>query len=114
MKIDSYEFGKIVVDGKEYTKDLIIFQDRLLENWWRKEGHNLRLEDIKLILDEKPEVFIVGKGYYGYMEVSSEVRDKLRREGIRLIAEKTVDACKTFNELIGRGKKAAAALHLTC
>jgi len=41
--IEHYSFGRIVIDGKEYTKDLIIYPDKIRANWWRKEGHKLRL-----------------------------------------------------------------------
>lgn len=35
--INSYDFGRIVVDGKAYTSDVIIFPDRVNSYWWRKE-----------------------------------------------------------------------------
>jgi hypothetical protein len=42
-----YEFGIIVIDGSEYRSDVIISNDRVQDNWWRKEGHRLALDDIK-------------------------------------------------------------------
>jgi hypothetical protein len=38
-RIDHYEFGRIVVDGREVTNDLIILPGRVVRNWWRQEGH---------------------------------------------------------------------------
>jgi len=29
MKIDSYSFGRIVIDGQVYTSDVIIYPDRV-------------------------------------------------------------------------------------
>ena len=87
MKIEEYDFGKIVVDGKTYSKDLILTRERIYPNWWRKEGHKLHLEDILEILEkEKPDVLIIGKGYYGYMEITEEVKRYLESRGIELIA----------------------------
>jgi hypothetical protein len=40
-RIDHYEFGRIIIDGREETKDLIILPDRVVRNWWRQEGHAL-------------------------------------------------------------------------
>lgn len=74
--IDFYEFGRIKINGKLYFKDLIIFPDGIKENWWRKEGHKLGAEDIEEVIAEKPEVLIVGTGYYGYMEVLQEESSK--------------------------------------
>ncbi|RLI30667.1 hypothetical protein DRO48_02760, partial [Candidatus Bathyarchaeota archaeon] len=45
--IEAYGFGYIVVDGKRYTSDVIIFPDRVMDGWWRKEGHRLYVDDLK-------------------------------------------------------------------
>jgi hypothetical protein len=44
-RIDHYEFGRIVVDGRQETKDLIVLPDRVVRNWWRRDGHALVLDD---------------------------------------------------------------------
>ena len=111
--IDFYEFGKIIVDGKEYTSDIIIFPDRVRENWWRKVGHELCLEDIEEILDENPEILVVGTGYSGLMKILPEVEKALEEQGISLIAENTKRACEIYNEL-SKSSEVVAALHLTC
>lgn len=111
--IDSYSFGKIVIDGKEYTNDVIIFPDRVKSSWWRKEGHSLYPEDIEDITKESPEVLIVGTGAYGRLSIPSETREYIKSDGIEIIAEKTEEACKTYNDLKDE-KKTIAALHLTC
>ncbi|MCD6263234.1 Mth938-like domain-containing protein [Candidatus Bathyarchaeota archaeon] len=112
--IDSYRFGRIVVDGVEYTKDLIIFPDRVKSDWWRRRGHELAVEDLEEVLEEKPEVLVVGTGAYGLMRVLEETRRRLKEEGIELIAQRTGKAYKTYNELLKSGRRVAAALHLTC
>ena len=45
-KIDSYHFGQIIINGKKYTSDVIIFPDRVQGDWWRNESHELSLKDI--------------------------------------------------------------------
>jgi len=111
--IDSYAFGKIVVDGRAYTSDIIIFPDRVKSSWWRREGHRLHLEDIEEVVNEKPEVIIVGKGYSGLMEIPRETVDHLKAKGIELIAENTGKATELYNKL-SKSRKVVAALHLTC
>ena len=113
--IDSYSFGHMVIDKVSYNKDLIVFDDQVKSNWWRKEGHNLQLDDIKDVLEEvKPEVIIVGKGKFGMMRVSQEVKDYLDAHDIKLYAEPTGKAVKIFNRLILTGRKVLGAFHLTC
>lgn len=111
--IDSYDFGRIVINGKRYNSDLIVFPDKVRDGWWRKEGHRLHVEDLKDVLEAKPEVLVVGTGYSGLMRVPSETRKYVESEGIELIAQNTTEACKTFNRLV-KSRKVVAALHLTC
>lgn len=113
MKIESYSFGKIIINDKTYTNDVIIFPDRVKSDWWRKKGHELNLEDIEDVLEYNPEVLIVGKGAYNRMTVASEVKKALNDENIRLIAESTEKAVEIYNKL-NKSKKVVAALHLTC
>lgn len=111
MRIDPYDFGRIVVDGKTYTSDVIIFPDRVKDNWWRKEGHALHIEDIESVIGEKPEVLIVGTGNYELLEVLPEAKKYIESKGIELIVEPTDKACEIYNE-ISEDKKAVAAFTL--
>ena len=111
--IDSYSFGRIVVDGKTYTSDIILYPDRVDVSWWRKSGHLLQKEDLRDIIQYNPEVLIVGTGAYGLMNVLDETKQFLELKGIELRAEVTEEACKTYNELKEK-RKVVAAFHLTC
>ncbi len=113
MKIDSYTFGSLVVDGKMYTSDVIIYPGRVDPSWWRKEGHRLRTADLAEVLDAKPEVLIVGTGYSGMMVVPEETKNHIRSKGIEIYIETTGRAVGLFNTMQGK-KTIIAALHLTC
>ncbi|MEM2642707.1 MAG: Mth938-like domain-containing protein [Candidatus Bathyarchaeia archaeon] len=114
--IEFYDFGVMMIGGKRYTSDLIVFPERVLSGWWRREGHQLCVEDLKEILSQKPppEILVVGTGYSGLVKVLPEVEKVLKERGIRLIAQPTVEAYKTFNELLKAGKRVVGAFHLTC
>jgi hypothetical protein len=112
--IDSYDFGEIVIDGRRYTSDVIVFPDRVKADWWRKMGHQLCVEDIEEALEEKLDVLVVGTGYSGLVKVLSETEKYVRSRGVELIVQRTGEAYKTFNRLVQSGKRVAAALHLTC
>jgi len=100
--------------GANFCRDLKIIGDQVLENWWRKEGHRVDVGDVTDILATSPEVLVVGTGYAGFMEVSKSLHSTLKNRNIQLIAEKTPEAVKTFNQLHSEGKRVAAAFHLTC
>ncbi|KUO41569.1 MAG: hypothetical protein AVW06_01135 [Hadesarchaea archaeon DG-33-1] len=111
--IDSYEFGRIVIDGRTYTSDVIVLLDRVKDGWWRKEGHKLQVEDIEDAMKEKPDVLVVGTGHSGLVDIPKETADYIKSKGIELIAEKTVKATEIYNRL-SKSKRVIAALHLTC
>ena len=111
--IDSYQFGLIVINGKNYTSDVIIFSDRVKDSWWRKTRHELCLKDIAEVMTENPEVLVVGTGESGLMQVLPEVEQAAQAQDIKVIRQTTDKACQTYNQLC-RSQKAVAALHLTC
>ena len=112
-EIQSYRFGLVVIDGKAHTKDLIILPDRVIEGWWRVQGHSLRIEDLSAVLAAYPDLLVVGQGAHRRMKVTDPVRQSLERAGIDLIAQSTEEACETYTRLREQ-RRVAAALHLTC
>ncbi len=114
MHIDSYQFGKIVIDGKTYTSDCIIIGSSVQSDWWRKQGHLLSPEDIETVLSAGPSILVVGCGASGIMKISPQTQQLLKNHNIRLEAHNTGRAVEKFNELSRAGSNVAAALHLTC
>lgn len=113
MRIDSYSFGKIVIEGITYTRDLKVFPDRVVPEWWRKEGHLLDCDDVEDVFSFKPEVIVVGTGMLGAMRVSKKVKERAMEMEIDLLGEKTEKAVEIFNE-ISRFRKVVGLFHLTC
>ena len=114
MKIQDYSFGKMVIDGVEYRADLIVHNDGVIPDWWRKEGHRLAVGDLQDVIERlKPEVVVVGKGRFGMMRVSPEFEHYLDEKGIELRAANTGRAVQIFNELVD-SRRVLGAFHLTC
>jgi len=103
----------MVINGQEYTSDLIIFPGRIKSSWWRITGHKLCLQDLESVIKEEPEVLVIGTGFTGLMKVEEEIRNYTHEKDIILIVEKTKKATQTFNELAPT-KKTVGAFHLTC
>jgi hypothetical protein len=114
VQIDSYQFGKIVVEGVAYGSDIIILSDSVHPNWWRKQGHSLSAEDLKIVIAARPTVLVVGCGASGLMKVPDYTRQILQESVIQLEALDTYKAVQRFNELSDQRANVAAALHLTC
>ncbi len=113
MKIEHYSFGRITIDGKTYTSDVIIYPDKVDSSWRRKQGHSLHIEDLKYIVPSKPEILVVGTGHTGLMVVPEETMSYLKSKGIEVHVIRTEKATELFNKL-QKDKKVIAALHLTC
>lgn len=111
-RIDHYEFGRIVVDGREETKDLIILPGRVVRHWWRREGHALVLDDLGEVLDELPSHLVVGTGANERMRPDPDTIQQLQERGVTVETLPTSQAVRRFGELDPAGT--AAALHLTC
>ena len=111
--IDSYKFGEMVVNGEKYTSDLVITPHGIRDDWWRKEGHKLCLDDLKEITWDDIEILVIGGGMYGLMKVLPEVKGFLAEKDILLESGKTGNAVKTFNKL-SKDRKVVGAFHLTC
>ncbi len=114
MHIDSYQFGKIVIDGTAYNSDCLILGNCALAHWRRKHGHLLTVEDLQSVIAVKPAVLVVGCGASELMKISEDIGQVLREYGIELFTANTNKAVVRFNELSGKGENVAAALHLTC
>ncbi len=113
MKVEHYSFGKIIIDGKSYTSDVIIYPEKVDSSWWRKHGHSLHIDDLKNVIAEKPELLIVGTGNSGVMVVPEETVSYLKSKGIEVNIARTDEAVKLFNR-VQKEKRTIAALHLTC
>lgn len=111
--IESYSFGRLIVEGRVFTSDLVIFPERIHESWWREQGHRLCLQDVEEVFKSQPEVLVVGTGFAGLMKVEEEVRQYAHAKGIHLIIEKTKKAVERFNEISAQ-KITVGAFHLTC
>lgn len=113
MQIDFYAFGRIVIEGREYTTDVIIFPKRVDSAWRRKEGHRLSVEDMRGVIEADAETVVIGTGAVGEMVVPPDVIAHLEALRIRVIVLRTTEAVETYNRILGSGR-VVAALHLTC
>jgi hypothetical protein len=111
-RLEDYRFGRVTVDGREHTRDLIVLPDRVVPDWWRREGHALAIEDLDEVLDELPGRLVLGVGAHGRLRPDAAVIAELGRRGVEVECLPTEAAVRRYGELDERNT--AAALHLTC
>jgi hypothetical protein len=112
--IESFSFGKIIIDGRVYNSDVIVYPDHVNNNWWRKSGHILAKDDLRDIINHNPDILVVGTGSVGMLKVPWKTKNYIEDRGIELVVEKTPEACNIFNKLVEEKKNVVGAFHLTC
>jgi hypothetical protein len=110
--VTDYSFGRVVVDGTEHTRDLIVLPGRVVTDWWRREGHSLAVDDLADVEEELPPRLILGCGAHGRLKPPHDVLEELRSRGIEVEPLPTAEAVQRYGESDPR--TTAAALHLTC
>ncbi len=63
MTIDSYTFGRIVVDGKSYDSDVILYKGTVYPNWRRMSEHFFQIDDIEKHLKKNPKILLIDTGF---------------------------------------------------
>ena len=117
-RIDKLSFGSIIIDGKKFSRDVLIFSDGTVKK--RKSGflmfgsHNIKKKEIEELTRGEPETIIVGTGTNGKANVSADVESWAKEKNLDFIVEPSYEAAATLNELIGQSKKVAALIHITC
>jgi hypothetical protein len=111
-RIEHYSFGRVTVDGREETRDVIVLPKRVVRDWWRKDGHALFLEDLEAVLDELPNRLLLGTGAHGRLRPDPDALEALKARGVTVEVMPTDEAVRRYAEM--NPAATAAALHLTC
>lgn len=114
IMINECSFGKIIINGESYKTDVLIFPDgSVIDSWWRKNGHVLSLEDIRLLINSGPKIIIAGCGMNGMMKPKPGLEEELSKSGILFMAMRNQEALEQYNKMVSHNK-IAAGFHLTC
>jgi hypothetical protein len=112
--IEACSFGSMVIDGKRYGSDLVIYPDgRVADAWRRKEGHRLSPQDISKLINSNPQVIVAGTGMSGQVHLDKTLEAYLTAKGIELVADATPSAVRRYNTM-AKTRRVGACFHLTC
>ncbi len=112
--IDSYEFGRFVINSRPYNSDIKLMKGGVIKYWSYVEHHKVTLKDVDEIFREDPDCVVIGTGKFGAVSVEEDVEKAASEAGIKLMAKPTEEACKKYNELVKLGKNVSAIMHATC
>lgn len=100
----------VTVNQKRYTHNLIVFPDKIIEDWSaQKKLEQLEATDFTCLLPYKPEIVLLGTGvdlHFPHHAIFKE----LIKNGIGIEVMDTQATCRTYNILVEEGRRIAAAL----
>jgi hypothetical protein len=119
--IEKFEWGCFQINGEVHSaegkgvgKDIFMVGEAV-QPWAARQGHRLKPSMVACVIDIRIDTLVIGKGVNGALKVPKKTQKHIRAAGIKtLIIEKTPEACRTYNDLVRRGEKAALLAHGTC
>jgi len=117
-EINGTEFGKITVDNRTFSIDIIIMPNgdvmkrniKFADTYYGTH-HMICKEELREIIEAKPQFFVIGLGQYNGCRLEESVKRVCEKNGIKLITETTPKAIKIFNDIPA---SKAGLFHVTC
>jgi hypothetical protein len=117
-RIDSFSFGFIVVDDKQYAHDVVIFPDGTVKERTPGKGrlgsHSIARSEIEVLKREQPDVILVGTGVHGMARLAHDAEFYLIEPDLNMTLLPSTEIVKKYNQHIEDGEKVAALIHVTC
>jgi uncharacterized protein len=105
----AYGPGYVVVNGKRYDSSLVVLPEDIIEGWKVDSFEALSEEHFLAIVALHPEIVLFGTGST-FRFLDPRLSQSLAAANIGLEVMDTHAACRTFNILMGEGRRVAAAI----
>lgn len=111
VKINSTTFGEIVINGKTYYSDMIVWWDGKKE--FRDKSHIFDVDEFVKLLKKNPKAIVIGTGQKGTVKIPEEVMELSEMKGVEIFVETSQKAIEIFNGFVKIKKKVVAVIHTT-
>ena len=108
-RITAYRSGEIVIGGVGYRTSLLVSSDSGVETWPPSAFEDFAESHFEAIAAREPEIVLVGTGGRVVFPAPALLVPCSRR-GIGVEIMDTGAACRSFNFLLGEGRRVVAAL----
>ena len=109
--IRTYETGRIVVNQDSYAQSLIVLPGRLITDWPPQMFEDFARAHFEHLAQLQPELILLGTGRRQRFP-RAELLTPLIQAGLGWEVMDTGAACRTYNILMGEGRRVLAALLL--
>ena len=117
-KINSFSFGSIIIEGKKYGRDILLFPDGVVRErkggFWKFGSHSIKKSEIEELVKANPEVVIVGTGTSARAKIAPDAESLVKEANLELVQLPSHQAIERLNQLAEEGKRIAALIHITC
>lgn len=107
--IRTYMPGRVVVNENSYSASLVVTPDRIIADWAPQTFAALAVPHFQVLAELGMEVVLIGTGTRLRFPPAELLRP-LIAAGAGFEVMDTGAACRTYNILMGEGRKVAAAL----
>ncbi len=108
-RIRSYAPGAVMVNEERIVRSVIILPERIVRDWPPQVFADLHAVHIAALADLEPEIVLLGTGAE-WRFLHPRITQLLLHRRIGLEVMNTAAACRTYNVLMGEGRRVAAAL----
>jgi hypothetical protein len=117
-RIDSFNFGFIVVDEKQYSHDIVILPDGTVKprdpGKGRLGSHSIARSEVESLTRLEPELILIGTGVNGMARLARDAEFYLLNPGLNLTVLPSHEVVKKYNQHVEGGDRVAALIHVTC
>ncbi len=107
--IRGYSWDRVVINQETFRRSLIVLPQQIIPDWPPRVFADLVPEHFALFTALKPEVLLLGTGRKLQFPPKALTAALIQAQiGIEIMD--TAAACRTYNILMGEGRKVAAAL----
>lgn len=107
-QIRSYYPGAVIINDQRYTQSMLVSVAELLP-WQPRSINELTSEHLQIILERKPQLFLLGTGPKQIFPPTSTLAILINNKiGVEVMD--TSAACRTFNILVAEGRKVITGL----
>ena len=108
--IRAYEPGRILVNERAIDRHVVVTPDRLIPDWAPSLGE-LHPSHLEALRELEPEILLLGTGARQRFP-APECLAVFLQQGIGVEVMDTAAACRTYNILLGEGRRVVAALFM--
>lgn len=107
--IQAYDPGQVTINERVYSTSLVLSADRLIDNWSCRDIIDIDESSLACVFEQSPDVVLLGTG-----EKQQFAPPELQRIfAERQLGLETMDKgalCRTFNILVGEGRRVVAII----